>query len=54
MEVNELASLVTNVGFPIAVSAYLLIRLEKQLKTLTTSIDKLTILMTVKSNIKDL
>lgn len=53
MEVNELASLITNVGFPIAVSAYLLIRLEKQLKTLSTSIDKLTILMTVKAGSTD-
>ncbi|NFO11182.1 YvrJ family protein [Clostridium botulinum] len=29
MDINELISLIGNVGFPVAVSAYLLIRLEK-------------------------
>ncbi|EQB89545.1 hypothetical protein M918_20135 [Clostridium sp. BL8] len=29
MEVNELINLIGNVGFPVAISAYLLIRLEK-------------------------
>lgn len=53
MEVNEIASLITNVGFPIAVSTYLLIRLEKQLKTLSSSIDKLSILMTMKTGSTD-
>ncbi len=29
MDINELISLIGNVGFPVAVSAYLLIKLEK-------------------------
>lgn len=31
MEVNELINLIVNNGFPVAVAAYLLIRLEKQI-----------------------
>lgn len=54
MEVNEIASLITNVGFPIAVTTYLLIRLEKQLKILSQSIDKLCILTTLKTGSTDL
>lgn len=47
MEINELVTLVANVGFPVAVSAYLLIRLEKQITTLSASITKLnTIILT--------
>lgn len=40
MEINELINLVANVGFPVAISAYLLIRLEKQILSLTISINK--------------
>lgn len=29
MEISELVNLIANVGFPVAISAYLLIRLEK-------------------------
>ncbi|WP_105177017.1 YvrJ family protein [Clostridium cagae] len=42
MEINELVSLIGNVGFPVAVSAYLLIRLEKQLNSLSASINKIS------------
>ncbi|MCI6189811.1 MAG: YvrJ family protein, partial [Clostridium sp.] len=31
MDISELVELITNIGFPMAVSTYLLIRLEKQL-----------------------
>ncbi len=41
MELNELVNLIGNVCFTVAVSAYLLIRLEKQITTLTSSINKL-------------
>ena len=41
MEVNELMNLIVNNGFPVAVSCYLLIRLEKQINALAGSINKL-------------
>ncbi len=40
MEVIE--TLIANVGFPVAVSVYLLIRLESKLENLTSSINELT------------
>ena len=40
MEIIE--TLIANVGFPVAVSIYLLIRLESKLETLTDSINKLS------------
>lgn len=48
MEVTDLITLITNVGFPVAVSAYLLIRLEKQILSLTNSINKLNIIISAK------
>jgi hypothetical protein len=48
MEVNELINLIVNNGFPVAVSAYLLIRLEKQLNVLSTSINKLNTIISTK------
>lgn len=39
---EELMKLISNVGFPIAVAAYLLVRTEKKLDVLTDSISKLT------------
>ena len=48
MEINQFVTLVTNVGFPVAVSAYLLIRLEKQLLGLTASINKLNTIISTK------
>ena len=48
MEVNELINLVVNNGFPVAVSCYLLIRLEKQLNSLSASINKLNTIISTK------
>ena len=51
MEINELLNLITNVGFPVAISAYLLIRLEKQIMSLTYSINKLNSIVSTKLGI---
>ncbi|EHI99914.1 hypothetical protein CDLVIII_3349 [Clostridium sp. DL-VIII] len=48
MEVNELMNLIINNGFPVAVSAYLLIRLEKQIISLSSSINKLNTIISAK------
>lgn len=48
MEVNELINLVVNNGFPVAISCYLLIRLEKQLSSLSASINKLNTIISTK------
>lgn len=39
---DSLQMLIANVGFPIAISMYLLIRIEGKLHELTTSIDTLS------------
>jgi hypothetical protein len=38
---EELAPLIANVGFPIAVSVYLLVRIEGKIESLTMSIREL-------------
>lgn len=48
MEIDALVTLITNIGFPVAVSAYLLIRLEKQLISLSSSINKLNTIISTK------
>lgn len=48
MEVNELINLIVNNGFAVAVSAYLLIRLEKQINGLSSSINKLNTIISTK------
>nr|WP_202117494.1 YvrJ family protein [Clostridium chromiireducens] len=48
VEINELISLVANNGFAIAVAAYLLIRLEKQIGSLSNSINKLNTIISTK------
>jgi len=48
MEVNELINLMVNNGFPVAVAAYLLIRLEKQIIRLSASINKLNTIISTK------
>ena len=48
MEINELMGLIGNVGFPVAISAYLLIRLEKQMTALSASINKLNTIISTK------
>jgi hypothetical protein len=39
---DALVSLIGNVGFPIAVSIYLLVRIESKLESLTNSINNLS------------
>lgn len=51
MEISELVNLIANVGFPVAISAYLLVRLEKQIMTLTFSINKLNTIISTKLGI---
>lgn len=48
MDISELINLIANVGFPVAISAYLLIRLEKQILSLTYSINKLNTIISTK------
>lgn len=48
MEGIDLITLIGNMGFPIAITAYLLIRLEKQLNNLSVSINKLNTIVSVK------
>ena len=48
MAVNELINLIVNNGFPVAVAAYLLIRLEKQINSLSGSINKLNTIISTK------
>ncbi|RII35537.1 YvrJ family protein [Clostridium chromiireducens] len=48
MEVNELINLAVNNGFPVAVAVYLLIRLEKQINGLSSSINKLNTIISTK------
>jgi len=48
MDVSELVNLIVNNGFPVAVAAYLLIRLEKQIVALSTSINKLNTIISTK------
>lgn len=48
MEVNELVNLFGNVGFPMAITAYLLIRLEKNIASLASSINKLNTIISTK------
>lgn len=48
MEVTDLINLIANNGFPIAVAAYLLIRLEKQIANLSSSINKLNTIISAK------
>lgn len=39
---DEIVALISNMGFPIAISLYLLIRIEGKLESLTTSINNLS------------
>lgn len=48
MEINELTNLMVNNCFPVVLSAYLLIRLEKQINCLTGSINKLNAIICAK------
>ncbi len=39
---NELSTIIANVGFPIAISMYLLVRIEGKLQVLSDSITELS------------
>jgi len=45
-DIMDMVNLIGNVGFPIAVSLYLLVRIEGKLENLTNSINELTNVMT--------
>jgi hypothetical protein len=45
---TEIVNLFANVGFPVAITTYLLIRLEKQLVSLTNCINKLNTIISTK------
>ncbi|KZL88617.1 YvrJ family protein [Clostridium magnum] len=46
---NDLLNIIGNMGFPIAVSVYLLVRLEAKLEVLTVSINNLSKAIEVRS-----
>jgi len=48
MDITELINLIANVGFPAAITAYLLIRLEKNITGLTSSINRLNTIISAK------
>lgn len=48
MGIDDLINLIANAGFPIAVCSYLLFRLEKQLTSLSSSINKLNTIISAK------
>lgn len=43
MELNQVGEVITNFGFPIFLSVYLLVRTEKKLENLTLAINNLNI-----------
>lgn len=45
---EDLLKAVANVGFPIAIAAYLLIRIESKLDNLASSINQLSTILSVK------
>lgn len=49
---GEMVTLITNVGFPIAVATYLLIRFETKIDGLTKAIAELSAVVTKHSNYK--
>ena len=49
---GEMVTLITNVGFPIAIATYLLIRFETKIDGLTKAITDLSAVVTQHSNYK--
>jgi len=45
---EDLLKAVANVGFPIAVAVYLLVRIESKLDTLSASINQLSTILSIK------
>jgi hypothetical protein len=50
---EDLLKAIANVGFPIAVAAYLLIRIESKIDNLSSSINQLSNILSIKLNIND-
>lgn len=50
---EEVVHLVANVGFPIALSLYLLMRIEAKLELLTTSINQLSLAIQTQERQRD-
>ena len=48
MDINDLVTLIGNVGFPVAVTSYLLVKLEKQIVNMTDSVNKLNNIISLK------
>lgn len=51
MNLADILDLAGNMAFPVLVSIFLLIRLEKQLNTLTTSINKLSNIISTQTGV---
>lgn len=51
MNLADIFDLASNMAFPVLVSIFLLIRLEKQLSTLTTSINKLSNIISTQTGV---
>ncbi len=49
---GEMVTLITNVGFPIAVATYLLIRFETKIDGLSKAITELSVVVNKQSNFK--
>lgn len=47
---TELVTLIGNLGFPIAITLYVLVRLESKMEKLTDTIVKLTNVLEIKNN----
>ena len=52
MDAAAIATVIKEIGFPIFVACYVLIRMEKQLKTLTSAINNMTRVVSVLSGMK--
>ena len=50
---EEFLTAIANIGFPIAVAAYLLIRIESKMDSLSTSINQLSTILSVKLGSND-
>lgn len=48
---EELLTAIANVGFPIAVAAYLLIRIENKMDNLASSINQLSTILSIKLSV---
>ncbi|KRU25939.1 hypothetical protein VT91_12010 [Clostridium sporogenes] len=51
---DQFITLIANVGFPIAISAYLLIRIEAKLDKLTASISQLSTVISINQRNKNI